>query len=110
MVALLQETGLQVAATHVALTAIEQDLDKEIAYCRAISCNYLIVPWLQPAQRSPEHFRALAERFNSYGQRCREQGVNFGYHNHDFEFAQYEGSYLLDTLLANTDPAQVLLE
>lgn len=110
MVVLLQETGLRVAATHVALAAIEQDIDKEIAYCRAIGCDYLIVPWLQPDQRTPEHFSALAERFNRYGQRCREQGVNFGYHNHDFEFAQHEGSYLLDTLLANTDPSQVLLE
>lgn len=110
MAALLQETGLHVAATHVALTAIEQDIEKEIAYCRAIGCSYLIVPWLSPELRSGENFQALATRFNSYGSRCSEQGIHFGYHNHDFEFAQHDGKYLLDYLLEHTDAQQVLLE
>lgn len=110
MTALLQETGLQVSSTHVPLTAVEQDLDKEIAYCRAIGCSYLIVPWLPVERRNGESFRELAARFNSYGSRCSEQGINFGYHNHDFEFAQYEGKYLLDYLIEHTDPQQVMFE
>ena len=110
MVALLQETGLKVASTHVPLTAIERDIEKEIAYCRAIGCSYLIAPWLPPEQRTGENFRELATRFNTYGRRCREQGINFGYHNHDFEFAQYEGTYLLDYLIEHTDPQNVIIE
>jgi sugar phosphate isomerase/epimerase len=32
------------------------------------------------------------------------------YHNHDFEFNQFDGEYLLDLLYANTDPALVQAE
>lgn len=110
MVALLKETGLRVAATHVGLAALEQDIDAEIAYCRAIDCSYLILPWLPPDQRDLDTFRRLAIRMNEFGQRCHEQGITFGYHNHDFEFAQTEGHYLLDYLLDNTDPSFVQLE
>lgn len=110
MAALLKETGLEVAATHVALTALEQDFDKEIDYCLAIGCPFLVVPWLAPELRSSAGFRSLAARFNSFGARCRERGITFGYHNHDFEFAQHDGKYLFDSLLNNTDATLVTLE
>lgn len=107
---LLKETGLRVSSTHVGLPALEKDLDAEIDYCLAIDCSYLILPWLPEELRSGAAFQSLIPRMNEFGRRCKERGINFGYHNHDFEFVQNDGHYLLDTLLANTDPALVVLE
>ncbi len=107
---LLAETGLKVAATHVGLAALEQDSAKEIAYCQEIGCSYLVMPWLAPDLRTPEFIRSLAPRMNAWGQQCRAAGITFGYHNHDFEFKQHEGKYLLDHLLDETDPNLVSLE
>lgn len=111
MHALLTEVGLRAYATHVKLDALEQTLDQEIAYCKQIACPYLVLPWLAPTMRNEETIRALAPRLNEFGRRCQEQGITFGYHNHDFEFAtQPDGTRLLDLLLSLTDPTLVSLE
>ncbi len=107
---LLAETGLRAASTHVSLTALEDNLEREIDYCRAIDCSYLVLPWLAPDQRDVDSLRALAPRLDEFGRRCRAHGITFAYHNHDFEFATAEGQRLLDILLDNTDPDLVALE
>jgi sugar phosphate isomerase/epimerase len=108
--ALLQETGLQAAGTHVRFATLEQDLDGEIAYCLAIGCPYLVAPSLPREQYSAEGFRALAPRMNEIGSLCHERGITFVFHNHYDEFKRSNGSYLLDLLLDATDPALVKLE
>ncbi len=110
MKALLTEIGVRAVSTHVRLEALEQDLAKEIAYCQEIGCSFLILPWLAPEQRTVENFRQLALRLNAFGHQCQEAGITFGYHNHDFEFAQHEGETLMDILLAQTDSTLVKLE
>jgi sugar phosphate isomerase/epimerase len=110
LVDLLAETGLRAASTHVGVDALEADLDREIAVCSAIGCTNLVLPWLPPERRGAEAMDALAPRLNQIGRRCREQGIAFAYHNHDFEFAQVEGRPMLDRLLESTDPALVGLE
>ena len=77
---------------------------------KELGCPFLVLPWLAPELRTAEAMRRLAPRFNEIGRRCRERGVTFGYHNHAFEFAQSNGTYLLDILLNETDPALVALE
>jgi sugar phosphate isomerase/epimerase len=110
MKAALAETGLQVVGTHVELDVVEAHLDREIAYCVGIGCPYLVLSWLEPRQRSVDNLPALASRLNAYGRRCQEQGMAFGYHNHDFEFARSNGTAMLDALLETTDAAFVTFE
>jgi sugar phosphate isomerase/epimerase len=109
--ALLDETGLRAASTHVGLAALDADFDKEIDYCAAVGCSYLVLPSLPPEMRDAAKLKALAPGLNEYGRRCRERGLVFAYHNHDFEFvAGADGTYLLDALLDSTDPTLVHLE
>jgi sugar phosphate isomerase/epimerase len=110
MKALLDETGLQMPAVLFGLPALEADLDAEIDYCRAIESSYLVLSWVHPAQFAGEVLPALARRLNELGRRYHERGLVFGYHNHDHEFAQRDGAYLLDYLLDATDPVLVMLE
>ncbi len=108
---LLAETGLIAAAAHVGLDVLTQTPDDAIAYCRAIDCRYLVLPGLPDEQRTPDALRALAPLLDDLGRRCQDQGVIFGYHNHDWEFAGHaERAALLDLLLDATDPALVTLE
>lgn len=111
MAALLAETGLLVAGTHLGLDALEgQQLDASIRYCQDIHCSCIVLPNLANEWRTPEGIRALAPRLNEIGRRCREQGITFGYHNHDFEFTRFDGIYLIDYLLLATDPSLVKIE
>lgn len=110
MSALLTETGLKAASTHVALRALEQDFERELNYCLAIGCSFLMVPWLGEEWRNPDGARRLGERLNEFGRRSLEQGVTLGYHNHDFEFAPTPAGTFMDLFLTSTDPSLVKLE
>jgi sugar phosphate isomerase/epimerase len=110
MVALLGETHLRAAATHVDFTRLQSDLDREIGYCKTIGCSFLVLPSLPAEQRNPTGVSLLAPWLNDVGRRCQESGIAFAYHNHNFEFDRSEGVHLLDHLLDATDPALVSLE
>ncbi|HJT57280.1 MAG TPA: sugar phosphate isomerase/epimerase [Ktedonobacteraceae bacterium] len=111
MLALLAETRLYPVATHLGLDALQDShLDASIGYCLDISCPIIVLPWLANEWRTVEGLQALAPRLNAIGQRCQEQGITFGYHNHDFEFRRVNGGYLFDYLLQATDPALVKIE
>lgn len=109
--ALLAETGLSVAGTHLRLDALQgEQLDESIQYSKNIGCACIVLPWLANEWRTVEGIRSLAPRMNAIGQRCQEQGITFAYHNHDFEFARVDGGYLFDQLLQATDPSLVKIE
>lgn len=108
--ALLDETGLQAASAHVSLDVVEGGMAGAAEDAAAIGCRYLALAWLPEERRNPQALRELAPRLNQAGRLCREQGIRFGYHNHDFEFRRADGAYLLDILLDATDPDLVALE
>ena len=111
MSALLAETGLRAVSTHVRLDALQDEqLDASIRYCQDIGCSNIVLPWLANEWRTREGIQALAPRLNAIGQRCREHGITFAYHNHDFEFTRVDGIYLLDYLIQATDPSLVKIE
>ena len=110
MAALLADFGLRAAGSHVALAALEKDIEQELNYCLDIGCTYVIIPWLAPELRQSEQFLGLAACLNRLGKLCKERGLVLAYHNHNFEFVQQDGKYLLDTLLDATDPELVKLE
>jgi sugar phosphate isomerase/epimerase len=51
-------------------------------------------------------YKALAQQFNTAGEQAAEYGLQFFYHNHDFEFTnkRADGAPLYDILLEDTDP------
>jgi sugar phosphate isomerase/epimerase len=107
---LLRGVGLKAASSHVGRAALEADAEREIEYCREIGCVNLVLPWLPPEQRDPAALASLTTLLNDVGRKCKNAGISFAYHNHDFEFQTFEGGYYLDRLLDSTDPDAVGLE
>ncbi|MEO8955623.1 MAG: sugar phosphate isomerase/epimerase [Ktedonobacteraceae bacterium] len=111
MSALLAETKLKAASTHLALAALEgPQLSASLQYCQDIGCSFIVLPSLPKESRTPEGIKALAPRLNAIGRQCQQHGITFAYHNHDFEFAKVDGLYLLDYLLQATDPSSLKIE
>ena len=111
MTALLSDTRLKAVSTHLRLDALESpQLDASIRYCKDIGCPFIVLPSLPKEYRTREGIRVLAPHLDAIGRQCREHGITFGYHNHDFEFTRVDGIYLLDYLLQNTDPSLVKIE
>jgi sugar phosphate isomerase/epimerase len=90
---------------------LEDQWDSVVDLAGTVGHDYLVVPWIEPANRtSLDDYRAMAERFNRVGERAKEAGLAFGYHNHDFEFEPLDGQIPFDVLVEETDPALVAFE
>jgi sugar phosphate isomerase/epimerase len=66
--------------------------------------QYMACAWLFPKEREKmDHYKNLAELLNQAGEQCKSAGVQFCYHNHDFEFEELEGQIPMEYLMNNTD-------
>jgi sugar phosphate isomerase/epimerase len=107
----LNRFGLKAAGSHVGIEDLKQDLTKAIEYSLEIASPYIICPGLPKEMRSSgDEYKRTADLFNIIGQRCKESGIQFGYHNHDFEFLQFAGEYGLDLLVQHTEPELLFVE
>ena len=111
---LLEECGVAPVATHTGLNVLESQLDEEIGYNLEIGNKWIICPALPEARRqNAAGWREVAASLNRIGQRCRDRGVLFGYHNHAFEFPLVPdggGDRGIDILLGQTDDQLVFWE
>ncbi len=109
--ALLKRLKLDAPAAHVPFAELRGDLRQSIDAAHVIGHKYLLLAWTPPEERRTlEQYRRLADLLNEAGARTLREGVQFAYHNHDFEFAPLEGKVPYDLLLERTDPRLVKLE
>jgi sugar phosphate isomerase/epimerase len=74
----------------------------------AMNQKFLNLPAFMPdAFTSLDGVKRVVDLLNEAGDMCAEQGVLFGYHNHDWEFAEVEGVIPFDYMLANTPADKV---
>ena len=108
--ALLERHGLTAPAAHVGPGAGDE-WRAALEAAQAIGHHYLVVAWIPDAERRTlDDYRRFAERFNRAGEAARAAGMQFAYHNHDFEFVPLQGRLPYDVLLRETDPKLVQLE
>jgi sugar phosphate isomerase/epimerase len=109
--ALLKRHKLDAPAAHLQLSELRGDLRPSIDAAHVIGHKYLLLAWMAPEERRTlDQYRRLADLCNEAGARTKREGVQFAYHNHDFEFAPLEGKVPYDLLLERTDPNAVKLE
>lgn len=71
---------------------------------------YITWPWMAPEQRTLATFEVLPNILTAIAERVTEAGLEFTYHNHDFEFVDYGGKTGYDMILEQTDPELVKLQ
>jgi sugar phosphate isomerase/epimerase len=88
----LDARGLKVSSSHVSLSALRERPDVVVAACRILGFDQLFMPSVPPEQRhgSAAFWRALGHELGEIAERMQGQGITFGYHNHDWEFAPKE--------------------
>lgn len=85
-------------------------VDQCIEGAHALGQRYITWPWLDPAFRSLENFHVLAGKLNTIGEKVNKAGLGFAYHNHDFEFVDYNGKNGYQVIMKETDPKLVKLQ
>lgn len=108
----LDQKTIRVAGSHTGLDLLAGDKLKEtILYNQEIDNDLIICPYLPEKYRdSMDSYKRSAEMFNDIGHVCKENGMRFGYHNHNFEFETYNGVTGFDLLFGNTDSDLVKME
>lgn len=116
---LVEDNGMIFLSSHTGLDLPAQDewdeamswWDKCIKAHAAAGVRFIVQPWMGNAgYESLEGLKAFCDYFNAVGNKCNEQGIRFGYHNHDNEFTVLEGERIYDFMLENTLPEKVMFQ
>jgi sugar phosphate isomerase/epimerase len=119
---LLKQNGLIMPSCHYRLGeekvngqtpagTILNGWEKAVEDAAEVGQKYMVCAYLSESERGNlDHYKKLAEQFNKAGELAKKSGMQFCYHNHDFEFVQQEGKYPYDVLLNNTDKDLVKME
>lgn len=107
---MLDAAGLQAPSAHLPYSAFLEDPVKVLEKATAMGHQFVVVPRLDANLRTLDHYRHHAENFNRWGELCKEAGIQFAYHNHQFEFEETEGVIPFDLLLAETETSLVKFE
>ena len=125
---MVKDAGLRVTSTHFPSVFVTgnwelwgkfgvsplpegKDVEHVIDYVQPYGIKYLVFPFLFPEERGGlEQFRLLADQLNRAGEKCKQAGIQFCYHNHNFEFNPQEGSSPFDIFISELDPDLVKFE
>lgn len=104
---LLADHGLASVSGHFDYTSREMS----VGYAHGLGLKYLVCPMLPEDQKlSLDGFKKAAAWFNQWGERAKSAGIEFVFHNHDYEFKPIEGSNGWTVLMGGTDARLVKLE
>ena len=106
---LLEESGLKASSIHELYEDIEKDPERIAAKAKSVGCRYIacglsrFTVWEEEAS-----LKELADGLNRLGRFFTDQGLMLLYHNHNMEFAKYDGIHTaLDYIFDHTDPSLV---
>lgn len=114
--ALLKANGLKTPSGHYGLdeffgTGKMDQFNSYIDAALATGQTYIVVPSLNHNFiKTAADFNTIADKLNKAAAVCKTHGLKLGYHNHNFEWKETEGTTFYDTILAKTDPALVSME
>lgn len=104
---MVQDAGLGAVAGHFDYVGLEERLD----FAQQLGLKYFVCPMLPKDQWSSlDGFQKAADLFNRVGEGARSRGMEFVFHNHDYEFRPIDGSNGFRELMEHTDPKLVKLE
>lgn len=108
--ALMKELGVTAVGGHFSRNLVNRreellhylDYQAEVGL-QAIGLAFGEITDLDSCKRNATHY-------NWIGEECRKRGIQFYYHNHNYEFRMIDGKWALEWILDNCDPDLVRLE
>jgi sugar phosphate isomerase/epimerase len=113
---LLKSNGMSTPSGHFEFdhffaTGQTDELESYIEAAHITGMETIIVPHLDGNFiKTVDDFKRIAEKLSTAAAICKKEGLKFGYHNHNFEWKQVDGTTFYDTILTHTDPNVVKME
>ncbi len=105
---ILEGLGLVPVGSHTSVKQMSENLDEVIEYNLTLGNKYVICPY--NTYESKESLIKASQLYNEIGEKVRVGGLEFLYHNHDFEFKKYDGEYGIDILFNGVKPENMAAE
>jgi len=114
---ILDKTGISVFSSHHTTGyamkgkgTLTDNWEKSVADLHSIGAKYMACSYLFPNERTTENYKALPELLDKSGSVTKAAGIQFAYHNHDFEFQKFEDTLVYDHILTKTSSSLVKME
>lgn len=111
---MVQASGLKAVSMHVDNTLMGKGADemsRVVDQLKGWGFQYAVYPYVPLNERGgPDAMKALADKLNLLGEKCRAAGIQAAYHNHAFEGAPAGNQTLFQVLIDNTDKKLVGFE
>ncbi len=108
---LLKDKGLTTPSGHYMTKHIKENWQKHIDDAKELGMQYMVNAILEPNEHETfDDYKKLVDLFNKAGEQTRKSGIQFCYHNHNFEFTQFGDTTAYDFLLKELDAKLVQFE
>jgi sugar phosphate isomerase/epimerase len=86
-------------------------LDSKIDYAKSLGVQYVICPILPESMwLTLDGYKRAADQFNVWGETIHQGGMQFGFHNHNYEFRRFGDITGFETMMSRCDPKLVCME
>ena len=104
---LIHELDLYVCVTHNPLSRLQNDLPALIQEHRLMGCDTIGLGAMPGEYRNDEEgFRKFIHDIAPIAHEIHEEGMQFAYHNHNFEFTRFGNHTGMDMLFDQTHPEE----
>jgi sugar phosphate isomerase/epimerase len=112
---MVNDLGMEILSSHTQVEALGVTLDnaKIMAEDHAkLGVKYCIQPWVvEDARKTIASYQKMVADWNMVGKIMKEYQIQFGYHNHNFEFQTVEGKVpYFDVFMKEMDPDLLTME
>jgi sugar phosphate isomerase/epimerase len=108
---MLEANGLKAIAGHFPYERYQNDLDAVTREAKALGLRYAGCAWIPHEGAFDEKkCREAIAVFNRAGEKLAPSGIKFYYHQHGYEFEPHAAGTLMDLMLKETDPKQVMFQ
>lgn len=112
---MVNDLGMEVISSHTGVEVKGVDTSNVDILAEAhakLGARYCIQPWLVEERRlSADSYKQFVAELNTIGGVMKKYDLQFGYHNHNFEFTEVDGIIpYTDIFMAESDPELLTFE
>jgi sugar phosphate isomerase/epimerase len=104
---MINDHGLNVPSGHFNYHGLEAKFD----YAKSLGTEYVTCPMLPKSMWfTLDGYKRAADQFNIWGEKIHQAGMQFGFHNHNYEFRRFGDTTGFETMMNRCDPKLVCIE
>jgi sugar phosphate isomerase/epimerase len=108
---IINGAGLRCESSHFGPQELRQNLADRIGWSKEMGLKQMILSSLGlRREANMDDWMRAANWLNKLGEETQKAGIQFGYHNHDFEFQKIDGVLIYDELMRRLDPKLVRMQ